>query len=287
MGKVKQNKAFIGLDIGGTKIEGIFWAGGKVVRFQKIKTPQTKKSFLSAVFHLIDEVASGQNFAGIGVACAGAIDFGKGTILNSPNLAFLNGLNLEKLIHKRFSRPARLDNDTNCFLLSEARFGQARGKRHVVALTLGTGVGGAVLADGILLRGSHGSAGELGHLWLAAEKGRFLSLEDLVSKHGFRRFGVSKAREFQDLAEAGNKKALSVFHKIGEYLGVGLASLVNVFDPEMIILGGSIAKSKKLLTAPAAEMMKKYSLIPPAKLPPIKISKLEHAGALGAVSLFL
>ena len=285
--RLDQKKFLIGLDIGGTKIEAIFWSAGKIARFEKIITPKTKHVFLEKIFQLIRRVAAGKNIAGIGIASAGAIDHTAGKILNSPNLKFLNGLRLGDVVGRKFSKPTKLENDANCFLLAEWFFGQAKNKKNVIGLTIGTGVGGAVLIDGKLLRGTHGAAGELGHILISYTKHETLTLENAISSHGFRRLGVLHPKAAQDEAERGDKKASAVYHQVGCYLGAGLASLVNIFDPELVVIGGGVARAGKLLLDPAKTEMKKYTLLPGSKLPSIKISKLEHAGALGAVSLLL
>lgn len=278
-------KSLIGLDIGGSKIDAIFWRDGRILRAETIKTPRSRRAFLESLVRLIKGLMGGEGVKGIGVAVAGGIDYKSGTILNSPNLKFLNGVRLGRILQKKLKVPVKMDNDTNCFLLGEVKLGQAKRKKHVVALTLGTGVGGAVLVDGKLLRGRHGAAGELGHMII--EKN--LSVEDLVSSHGIKRFGFEDSLVLQKKAFAGDKKATVIYMKIGEYLGMALANLINTFDPEIIILGGGISKAGPLLL-PAArrelKKLKKHILLPEKYFPPIKVSRLKHAGALGAVALF-
>lgn len=275
--------SIIGLDIGGTKIEGILWRGGKILDSKKIKTPKSRKQFLKAVAQLIQDLKSSRRIQGIGISCAGAIEKKTGKIINSPNMKFLNGLRLSNALSKKFRVVARIENDTNCFLLGEYYFGAARGKRNVVALTLGTGVGGAVLIDGKMLRGRHGSGGELGHIVIHDRQ----SLEDLTSSHIFKKYKMGGALEVQHKAEGGNLKARQIYRELGKYLGLELASLINIFDPELIILGGGISRGSHLFLRQALVEVKKFCMLPSRLLPPIKISKLKHAGALGAISMFM
>lgn len=282
-------KTYVGLDIGGTKIEGILWQSGRILKAQTISTPKNPKQFWEQVFYFISRLKSDRKISGIGVGIAGAIDFKKGIILNSPNLKFLNRARVKEKLKSRFHVPVRMDNDANCFLLGEATFGQAVGRNNVVGLTLGTGIGGAVLLDGRLVRGIHGAAGELGHTVIAGTpptplfnlpkaegKGEFFTFEDLCSSHGFARLGIGKPK-------FSNQKVLKI---VAKYLGVALANIVNVFDPEMIILGGGIANLGKRLLLPALEEMPEHTLLPKQYFPPVKISRLSHATALGAISLF-
>lgn len=280
-------KAYIGLDVGGSKIEGILWHG-KILESRKISTPKTRRKFLTVVLNLLGQLSSGAKVGGIGLAVAGVIDLKSGKILRSPNLRFLEGMNLKENIRRRFARiPVRIDNDAKCFLRGELNFGQARGKTNVVALTLGTGVGGGVALDGKILRGTHGPAFELGHIVLAQQGKQVMSLESLVSSHGFLRLHVRHPLDAQNRAYAGDRKSIRVYEQIGKYLGLGLANLINIFDPQIILLGGGISRARSLLIKPAAKEAKKYILNSLAKLTPVRVSKLKSAGALGAVSLFL
>ncbi len=283
MGQRKAN--FIGLDIGGTKMEGILWRGGKIVSTMQIRTPRTRPVFLRALLKLVSFLGM-SGVRGVGLSVAGAIDLRQGKILSSPNLRFLKNFGLRDWVAKRLKTAVRIDNDANCFLRGELMFGRARGKKHVVILTLGTGVGGGVAIDGKLLSGHQVSAAELGHIVLSREGGRFLTLEDLVSSHGFRRFGIADPLALQNKGFAGDKKAIAIYRQIGTYLGAGLASLINIFDPELVILGGGISRADYLLLRPALREMPKHTLHSLKVLPPVKISKLKHAGALGAVTLF-
>lgn len=276
----------IGLDVGGTKIEGIFWDGKKIISGQKIKTPRNKKGFLAALDRLIKGLMGVKGARGIGVAMAGAIDISRGRIIRSPNIQFMNGFALGDYLRKKFRKPIKVHNDTKAFLIAEEKFGFARGKKNVIALTLGTGVGGAALADGHILKGSHVTAVELGHI-VIAENGDFLTLEELTSSHAFRKLKPSDPLYWQKEAERGNKRAEKIYETIGMYLGVGLANLVNIFDPELIILGGGIARASHLFLPAALRTMRKHTIKSIPNLPPVKVSKLKHAGALGAAVLFL
>lgn len=276
--------AIAAVDIGGTKIEGILWSRGKVLDAQKIKTPNNRKQFLKTVPQIIYDVKGARRIQGIGVSCAGAIEDRTGKIINSPNMRFLNGLRLANVLAKIFRARVRIENDTNCFLRGEARFGSARGRKNVVALTLGTGVGGAVLIDGRMLKGSRVSAAELGHMIVREN----LSVEDLCSSHFFQKFKLGGALDVQHQAEAGNKKAIMIYRELGRNLGIALANLTNIFDPELIILGGGISQGAHLFLKDALSEMKQHALVSlKVMLPPVKIGKLKYAGALGAVSLFL
>ena len=280
-------KTFIGLDIGGSKIEAIAWRSGRVLAVHKIKTPKNRKAFLAAVFKLIEKVSAREKIQGIGIACAGAIDYKRGAITGSPNLKFLIGVKLAEFIRRQCGVRVALENDANCFLRGEHAFGVARGKKNVVAFTLGTGVGGAIMIENKLLHGTHVSAGELGHMTIAYLSSSAGTLEDLASSHFFGKFKMGGALDIQHAAEAGDKKARAVYQKMGRYLGIAMANVVNIFDPEMIVLGGGISRGYKLFLSSALAEMKTHTLSSLRFLPPVKVSKLEHASALGAITLLM
>ena len=277
-------KTYIGLDIGGTKIEAVLTRANRVLYSEQIRTPRNKQAFLKTLFRLIEKVSHGEKFYGIGIACAGAINSKQGIILKSPNLKFLAGVRLAKIIREKLKVATALENDANCFLRGERAFGAARGKKNVIAFTLGTGVGGAIMIENKLLHGAHVSAGELGHMTITYPIVGG-TLEDLASSHFFKKFKMGGALDIQHLAEAGNKKAKAVYQKMGRYLGVAMANVVNIFDPEMIVLGGGIAKGYKLFLPSALAAMKKHTLSSLRFLPPVRVSKLKHASALGAITL--
>lgn len=279
----------IGIDVGGTKIEGIIWDGQKIIRAMQTRTPKHREAFLKAVMGLINELSRTQpakEIRGIGIGIAGAIDLRRGIVLRSPNMRFLNGFSLGPYLRQRSKKPIAVDNDAKCFLRAESRYGLGRGKKTMAVLTLGTGVGGAVLIDGQILRGRNFTAVELGHMIISKDKKGFLSLEDLISSHGFRRLHVADPILLEEQARRKEKKAREIFHAIGEYLGAGLANIVNIFVPELIVLGGGISKAGEFFLPRALEVMRKYSLASLEKsLPPVRISRLEYAGALGAALL--
>ncbi len=277
-------KNYIGIDIGGTKIEGILWRAGKIVAHEKYKTPQTRAKFLSELAKLITALSAGGKIAGIGIGVAGILNSEKGIVIDSIHMPFLNGFNLAVFLKQRFRAPVKIDNDARCFLLGELRFGASRGKQNVVALTLGTGLGGAVLDHGRIIRGAHDAA-QLTGLILSEKNGEFLNFQDLVSEHGFKRLGIKDPLEYQNRAFAGDKRAKKIYDLIGKNLGIGCSIIARVFDPELIVIGGGIARAGELLLAPAKKEMSRR--LKNAKQPEIKISKLKNAALLGAVGMFL
>ncbi len=261
----------IGVDIGASKILGIIVNNkGNIFRSIKIKTPKNRKDFLSNLYELIAALIDlvGRNkVSGIGLAVAGVLD-NDGKTLNSPNMKFINNLNLKRLIFKKFKKPTKIINDARAFLLYELKSGVAKNHKNIVVLTLGSGIGGSLAIDGKIVQGATNSAGEIGHTII---KVRTRKPKDEIY-------------ELEDLAAA---KAMSLgYKKMGENLGISLANIVNILNPEIIVIGGGLASAGEKILSPAKKIMKKYIISPKAKNTPIVIEKnYAVAGALGTAIL--
>jgi len=293
---------YIGLDIGGYKINGVLMQNNKIIRKRRAATKSTsnKKIIIAQIFdcveHLIKDLDKSK-IRGIGIGAPGPIDLKRGVVLSPPNVKALSGLPLADLVQKKFKTKVILDNDVNCFGIAEGILGAGKGKQNIIGLTLGTGVGGCLILRGRLFHGRDGSASEIGHMIIKKDGwkcscGNEGCLEIYVSARGIIRIAKeigcrgATPTEIMELAKKGNKKAIKVYQVLGEYLGVGLANLVNILNPDIIIIGGGIANAKELLFNPARKVMRKNILSPLAKNTKVVRAKLgEDAGAIGAALL--
>ena len=245
---------------------------------------------------------------GIGIGSAGLIESAKGRIAFSPNLPGWAGAMLGDLFSRELDLPVRVDNDVNAFALAEWRWGAGEQVSDAVFLTIGTGVGGAFVCDGRLIRGANGFAGEPGHMTLVMDGipcpcGNRGCAERYVGSQGITDaarqhpdFGQDPLSELdpitpEDLSRAareGSRVAREVLTATGEKLGALLVSLVNVFNPDRVILGGGIAQAGPLLLDPAREHLSKRSLVARHASPKVLSAALgEHAGVLGAAAVIL
>ena len=184
-------------------------------------------------------------------------------MLFAPHLSW-RGEPLQDVLARRLGLPVVVDNDANAAAHAETRFGAARGKSHAVCVTLGTGIGGAVVVDGRVMRGAHGLAGEFGHMQVVpdgrlCECGQVGCWEQYCSGKALAR-AVAEAGagprpasgpDITRAAAAGEPWALAAFDEVGRWLGVGLAGLVSAFDPEVVVVGGGLSDAGDLLLAPA------------------------------------
>lgn len=269
----------IGVDVGGTKVlAGEVTPDGRVLRTATRRTPGRRVSVTSledALTAAVLEVADGRVPLAIGLAAAGFVDAAGERVMFAPHLPWA-GEDVRRRLAERWGAPVTLDNDANCAAYAESRLGAARGAGSAVMVTMGTGIGGALVLDGRVLRGAHGMAGEFGHMQVvpggrACECGRHGCWEQYSSGNALVRLARARVAVeptvLTDLcqgqpeqltgpmvtaaAEDGDLVARQAFASVGDWLGVGLASLVAAFDPEVVVVGGGVSAAGDRLLDPA------------------------------------
>jgi glucokinase len=284
----------IGVDLGGTKIlAGVVDRDGTVERRRELPTPlDSQDELLEGLAGAVSDVLEG-DVAALGFGIPSTIDQRSGKAVTSVNIP-LADLDLRGAMHERFGLPVGIDNDANAATLAEWAHGAGRGTRHMVMLTLGTGVGGGLILDGKPYRGAIGAGAELGHMVIdldgppcqGACTGRG-HLEVLASGHAattaaMERFGpAADAHRLVRLANEGDSDAFAILAEIGSRLGAGMVSLVNIFNPELIVVGGGFAAAGDLLLEPARERVVREALSPAREL--VRIVRAELGTAAGLV----
>src|SRR5919197_3979871 len=286
----------IGVDLGGTKIlAGIVDRDGTVERRREVPTPlESQDELLRGLAGAVEEVLE-EDVAAIGFGIPSTIDQRRGKAVTSVNIP-LADLDLRTWMRERFALPVGIDNDANAATLAEWAHGAGRGTRHMVMLTLGTGVGGGLILDGKPYRGAIGAGAELGHMVIDIDgppcqgvcSGRG-HLEALASGHAAtmaarEQFGPAvDAHRLVRLANEGDSAAVALLAEIGGRLGAGMVTLVNVFNPELLVVGGGFAAAGDLLLEPARERVAREALSPAREL--VRIVRAElgtGAGLVGA-----
>ena len=304
----------IGIDIGGTKIAGaVVDELGAIVRSERVQTPAGDVARLEdAVVAMITSLAAAEEVDAVGVAAAGFIDAAQSTVYYAPNIDWRNEPFREKL-EARVGKSVVVDNDANAAGWAEFRFGAGRMVSDMVMLTIGTGVGGAVVAGDRLFRGGFGAGAELGHMrvvpdGLACGCGQRGCLEQYGSGRALLRManevadagGVGRAlaeardehgaldgRLVGSLLTAGDPGALTALRHLGHWLGQAAASLSAILDPQRFVFGGGVAEAGELLLEPIREAYAEYL---PARgyhpEPDFVIAELVNdAGVVGAADL--
>jgi glucokinase len=307
----------LAVDIGGTKIiTAIISDDGRVIAKDRCLTlaGEGVQAVIDRLFSAADSLLNRNNMepaqlSGIGLASAGIIDSGRGVITVSPNLPDWCDVPLGDIVRERYRVDAFLVNDASAAALGEHRFGAGRGVSNLVLLTLGTGIGGGIIINNEMYLGSCGSAGEIGHMTIDINGpecgcGNRGCLEVLASGTAIARDAVSRigqgersslvemvrgklenvtAEKIGAAARNGDSLALDVLSRAGIYLGVGLANLINIFNPEMIVLGGGMVGLGDLFIAPAQRVAVERSFPVSARAVRIVTAQLENeAGVYGA-----
>ena len=246
-----ENSQVIGIDLGGTAIKlGRFAPDGTCLRSLSVPTPQpsTPEAVVAAIVEAIAQIDPDQHAIAIGVGTPGPADADGRIAKVAINLKGWYDVPLADWLEAKTSRPTILANDANCAGLGEAWLGSGRRFKNLILLTLGTGVGGAVILEGRLFVGHQGAAGELGLITLNPDgpmcnSGNQGSLEQFVSVTAIRRRTGYEPAELGALAKAGDTSALKFWQEYGRDLGIGLTSLIYVLTPEAIIIGGGVSAS--------------------------------------------
>lgn len=283
----------LGFDIGGTKCAVITanWDGKEIELLKKEKCPTDRSLTPTEMIDKLIEMADGildRKPEAIGISCGGPLDSKKGVIMSPPNLPGWDNVEIVKQLEEHYGVPAHLQNDANACAVAEWKFGAGRGTKNMVFMTFGTGLGAGLILDGRLYSGTNDNAGELGHIRL--EKfgpvgyGKAGSFEGFCSGGGLAQLGYMKALEkaqsgeypayfkkgmtaadvtaktVADAANAGDETALEVYRICGEYLGKGLSLVIDLLNPEVIVIGSIFARSRNLLWEPAKQVIEKEAL---------------------------
>jgi glucokinase len=293
-----EEKAILGLDLGGTKImSGLISAGGELLG-ESMTVPTGGKDpaevIINRIFHLIDTIlAEAQlkitDISGIGIGSTGPLDMKEGLILECPFLPTLDYFPLRKTIYDRYRIPVFLDNDANCFALGECFFGAGRGHEVVLGYTLGTGLGCAIVISNKIFAGATQHAGEI---WTSPYLDK--TIEEYVSGSGISQMyraisGKTKsALQIAELAFQGDKYAIQTWDQFGEHLAYALSWGINTLDPDVVILGGSISNAMELFQPAMEGFLRRYLNTLPAQKTKVVRARLEdHAGLIGSASLVL
>jgi glucokinase len=263
----------LGIDFGGTTIKsGIVRNGAIVVRGNPIDTQafDGPDSIVDALVDLVGQLGELQpEIAAIGIGLPGIVDSVNGIVHELTNVRGWSDVPLREILRKRTGLPVTIENDANAMAYGEFRFGAARGARHVVCVTLGTGVGGALILDGHLYRGAQLGAGEIGHMSIDLHgiPGPYANagcLEEYVGNCQIAERAVERYREagqtmmaeqctpahLAAAANSGDVVAAQLWNDLGTELGAALASVVWLLNPDTIVIGGGIAKAGELIFAP-------------------------------------
>ena len=304
----------IGIDVGGTKVAGVLLGeDGRIAdRHERITPADDVDATMDTIYLVAETLAADADPVAVGVGAAGMVDFAAGAMRSAPNLAWKE-VRIRDLVAGRTGLPCVVDNDANAAAWGEFRFGAVRGYRHVLAVTVGTGIGGGIISDGSLFRGAHGFAAEIGHIivepggprcgcgnlgcWEQVASGRAidrLGRQETARNPGGRIAQLASGAEVTGhhvaaAARQGDPAGSAILTEVGRRLGEGIAGLVNVLDPEVVVVGGGVAEEGDLVLEPARRSYLEAVEAPEHRpeVPIIAAALGNDAGAIGAAALAL
>ncbi|MEW6295086.1 MAG: ROK family protein [Candidatus Diapherotrites archaeon] len=297
----------IGVDLGGSSIRSaLIDRNEKIIAFNSTETNASagKNAVLKNLVQCISLVMpKNKKIEGIGIGFAGGINQKKGIIIKSAHLPSLNGFNLKNFLQKKFRKLAVLENDANLMAYAEAMKGSARKYNFVVGITLGTGIGSGIILNKKIYSGASGTAGELGHTVInfngpkcpCGNSGcweEYLSIRAIMRRAEFalnsnrktlmKKLWPLTPKKVDDSARKGDRSAMEIMKIEGQYLGIGLANIVNALNPDAIVLGGGLSNSKILVREGIKEMKKRAFRNPAKKAKVLKARFGGKAGLIGA-----
>ena len=312
------NKGFVfASDLGGTYLRAALVDQDGAICFRnKQQTPHDDKpegivrALVNAFRQCSIEAANAsvnRPVIGISVAVPGTVNVRNGVVIKAPNLNVLDGFHLAEELRTRLSCTALLENDANAAAVGEMWKGAGRGRKNIICLTLGTGVGGGIILDGKLWHGTDGAAAEIGHMCIDPFTGAPCGcgsrgcLEVCASATAIVRMTNELGRQYPDsrlpgrqlssetifeAGQNGDELAIEVFRRVGVYLGIGIATLINVLNPETIVIGGGVANGWELFEkSMRAEVMKRAFPLLADRIEIVKAECGDDAGLLGAARL--
>lgn len=311
----------IGIDVGGTNVKiALVDEKGKIIYSNSVPTyakmgyEYTVNNIKQAIRDLMKETnTTEKNIEGIGFDFPGQVDCKTGVVKLAPNIPGWVNVPIAQMIEEEFHIPTRIDNDVRCAALGELKFGAGKGCENFVCITVGTGIGSGLVINGKVVRGASNAAGEIGHIKLQMTNGpicgcgdtgcleAFASGPSIVAmaqdyiKGGkstkFREMAAAEGGEITPYmvakaAEEGDPVAKRIFEIVGEYIGIGLTSVINLLNPEKVIIGGGVAEAGELLLEPIRKTVKERAMVVAGEAVEIVPAQLGNsAGVIGASML--
>lgn len=276
-------EAIVGVDLGGTQVRAGRVRAGELELHHalRISGRAEKDVVLGEIFAAIDRVFA-EDVAGIGCGVPSVVDVDRGIVYTVENIPSWQEVPLKDELERRYGVPAYINNDANAFAVGELHFGKGRGRRNLVGLTLGTGLGAGIIIEGRLYNGANGGAGEIGPIPY-----RDQTIEFYCSGAFFQREAGVRGDDVFSRALQGDQEALRLFTAFGFELGYAVLIALHTYDPELIVLGGSISRAFPLFEGGMRERLATYAF--PHALARLEItpSEIEHVAILGAAALYL
>lgn len=307
------SQTIISVDLGGTRVRAARF-DRHLNLLERVETLTLAKEglepTLGRIMAQIEAIwpANGSEVVGIGVSAPGPVNPMTGVILSPPNLPGWHNVPLSRLITDRFDRPVFLGNDANCAVLAEARRGAAQGYSHVIYITVSTGIGGGIISHGQLILGKQGLGSEVGHLIFSPESGLGGSVEKMGAGPAIAREAVLRiqagaksvirdrvggdlskitAKVVGEAAAEGDELGIELIARTGRLVGVLIADLMHLFNPEIVVVGGGVTNAGDLLFTPMIQAVRAYTIDDDywRDVPIVPAALRDDGGLIGAAAL--
>lgn len=271
----------IGVDLGGATVKMGIVDSGQILKkiVEPCKTDKSVDETLDHIKSMLSKVMN-TNIRGIGIGVPSVVNSEKGIVYNAVNIPSWKEVHLKEILEEEFGVPVEVNNDCNCFAFGERYYGEGTPFRNIVSVILGTGVGAGIIVEDRLYYGHNTGAGEIGSLPYLQH-----DYEYYCSNHFFQREYDITGQEAYNRAVRGEKKALKMWDNIGNHIGVLMNTIMFTYDPEAIILGGSISKAFDLFSPKMYEAMSRFPYPETVSRLIIRLSRREDIGLLGASAL--
>lgn len=275
------HKKIMGIDLGATNIRGAIVSDDNVssIKSKRIKSNGTQEEVLDDVFSLIDDFKN-ESFSEIGIGVPSVVDIEKGVVYDVQYIPSWKEVPLKEILEARYNIPVFVNNDANCFALGEYYFGKGKGYNSVIGLTIGTGLGAGIIINNKLYAGANCGAGEFG-------MGDYLDkiYEYYCSGSFFKNVYDVDGEIVFAKANEGDENALKLYAELGTHLGNAIKLIMYTYDPQLIILGGSVSNAYEFYKEKMWQRVKTFAFTKTAERIKIEISELKNSGVLGAAAL--
>ena len=276
-------KHLIGIDMGATNLRAGLVADDELLEIETVAIDQSGgvDPIIAQLIDCIDKIKTHET-GSIGIGVPSVVDVEKGIVYDVVNIPSWKEVHLKEILEDEFNIPVYINNDANCFAVGEKYFGRARGYNSVVGVTIGSGMGSGVVLDGRLYSGSNCGAGEIG---MVPYKDSVM--EHYTSGQFFEREHNTDGTELFKLAQEDDPEALQIYKEFGTHVGVAMKTIMYMFDPEIIVLGGSVSQAYPLFKESMLHEMQNFGYPKSLEKIEIKVSEQKHIAILGAAALIL
>lgn len=292
MFRYNKMKRYVSIDIGGTAIKyGVIGGDGSICFRREIQTQAYRggQAILHQTLSIVEECGKQEEISGVCISTAGVVDIEKGEVIHSaPLIPDYAGICFKTAVRERYGLPCEVENDVNCAGLAETISGSAQGSTSVLMLTVGTGIGGCFVLDGRIFRGAAGSACEVGYMHMNGSDFQTLGAASILTKKVAERkgaaFGIWNGYRIFQEAEKGDSVCIQAIDEMVDVLGMGIANICYVLNPQTVVLGGGVMTQKEYLKGRMENAVARY-LIPGAARN-TSICFASHGNAAGMLGAF-